>query len=166
MAQPNVRVTSSGDGLERMRQAFKELSKMEVLVGVTQEKATRPGEPVTNAELMFIHTKGSPINHIPARPVIEPALEDDKQTITELLGEAVKATLEGNEELAKQKLEAAGLEGQGASQDWFDNPKNNWPPNSPAVQEAKRKKGSTNPKPLIDTGELRKSITYVVRRKE
>ena len=42
---------------------------------------------------------------------------------------------------------------------------NNWPPNSPSVIAEKRRKGSTNPRPLIDTGELRKSITYFVKTK-
>ena len=41
----------------------------------------------------------------------------------------------------------------------FENPKNNWPPNSPRTIA---KKGSDVP--LIDTGELRKSITHVIRR--
>jgi hypothetical protein len=134
-----------------------------VLVGIPQERNARPEDgSITNAELLFIHTNGSPKMHIPARPVIEPAVEDDKVVISNLLGEAVKALLDGNKTLMREYLEKAGLEGQGASQDWFDNPKNNWPPNSPSVIKAKEKKGSTDPKPLIDTGELRKAITYIV----
>ena len=38
---------------------------------------------VNNAELLFIHTKGSPLRKIPARPVLQPAVEADgnKQAI-------------------------------------------------------------------------------------
>ena len=76
------------------------------------------------------------------------------------------AEMDGNEAESIKQLEKAGLEGQSASQDWFTNPKNGWPPNSPAVQEAKLKKGADEPKPLIDTGELRKSLTYVIRERK
>jgi hypothetical protein len=157
-------LTSSGNAkFERIKQAFKDLRNIDVLIGIPQAEDSRAGE-VGNAELLFIHTNGSPLRNIPARPVIEPALEDDAPVITDILAEATKAMLEGNEDKAFTLLEKAGLEGQGASQDWFDNPKNGWAPNSPTVIAAKLKKGGTEPKPLIDTGEMRKSITYVVRK--
>jgi hypothetical protein len=47
--------------------------------------------------------------------------------------------------------------GQNIVRAWFVDPKNGWPENSPITIAAK---GSD--KPLIDTGELRKAITYVV----
>ena len=75
---------------------------------------------------------------------------------------AAKAVLEVNEEKAFKHLSLAGMYAQNASRSWFTNPENNWPPNSPAVIAIKKRKGSTNPRPLIDTGELRKSITYFV----
>lgn len=163
MITPSIGTTSSGNGLEEIVKALEKLSKTKVLVGIPQEKSSRPGEPLTNAELCFIHTNGSPLRHIPARPIIEPAIKDDEETISFILGEALVQAMNGNMEQAMQKLNQAGLEGQGASQDWFTNSKNNWAPNSPYTAWMKRKKGSTDPKPLIDTGELRKSITYVIR---
>lgn len=149
-----------------IKKAIEALKRKEVLVGIPQAESSREGEGITNAELLFIHTNGSPIRNIPPRPVIEPAIEDDKAVISKLMGNATKHALNGEETAAMKELEKAGLEAQSASQDWFDNPKNGWPPNSPSVMAAKIKKGSTDPKPLIDTGELRKSITYVVRDKE
>src|ERR1700736_6277172 len=52
----------------------------------------------SNAELMFIHSKGSPLKGIPARPVIEPAIVADgnKQPIMAELGAAAKSTLDGD----------------------------------------------------------------------
>jgi hypothetical protein len=146
----------------------KDIPKLEVLVGIPQEKSSRPeeNEGITNAELLFIHTNGSPLNKVPARPVIEPAIEADKELIGTLMGEALKAFLDGDEVVAQEYLEKSGLEGQGAAQDWFDNPNNGWAPNAPSTKKAKIKKGSTDPKPLIDTGELRKAITYVIRERE
>lgn len=166
---------------------------MEVYVGIPEEKSNREdeAEAINNAELAFIHTNGirrqamraemqndverhgyhaayemyiqahgSPLWHSPPRPIIEPAIEDDKEKIAQLMGEAMKAILEGDANKAEQYLNKAGLEGQGAAQDWFTNPKNNWAPNSPVTIE---RKGSS--KPLINIGELRKSITYVIRKK-
>ena len=50
---------------------------------------------------------------------------------------------------------------QSAAQNWFENPKNNWVPNAKSTI---KKKGSNIP--LVDTNELRKSITYVLRDKK
>lgn len=156
----NVSVKVSRDKLADVLKALGELSKKDVLVGIPQEESGRAGT-VTNAELLYIHTNGSPINNIPARPVIEPAIEKDKNNITTLLKDATKKALDGDSAGSMKSLELAGMEGQNASRDWFTNPENNgWAPNSPVTI---LRKGSENP--LIDTGELRKSITYVVRDK-
>ena len=93
---------------------------------------------------------------------------DEIQEIADIVGDSYflsKKAMESNEEMAMKHLSLAGMYGQNASRSWFTNPKNNWPPNSPAVIAAKKRKGSTEPKPLIDTGDLRKSITYFVDRK-
>jgi hypothetical protein len=115
---------------------------------------------VNNAELLFIHSKGSPIRHIPPRPVLEPAIaaEDNLKKITYQLVEADKAALAGNMALARQRVGKAGLAGQNAARGWFTDPRNAWAPNRPATI---RHKGSD--RPLIDTGALRAAITYVVR---
>jgi hypothetical protein len=155
----------------KLKKALNFLKENPVYVGIAEDTTERNNEDekekvsVTNADLLFIHTKGSPVNNIPARPVIEPAIEDASEKISKQMGMAAKKAMESNEEMAIKHLSLAGMYGQNASRSWFTNPKNNWPPNSPAVIAAKRRKGSTEPKPLIDTGELRKSITYFVDRK-
>ena len=144
------------------------MKQNEVYVGIPQNKAERKDdekEPVTNAELLFIHTNGSPVNNIPPRPVIEPALKDDKDRLNSMMKVAAQYAMQGEEEKAIKQLKLTGMRGQNVSRAWFTSPKNNWPPNSPAVEARKRKKGATNPRPLIDTGELRKSITYFVKLK-
>lgn len=133
-----------------------------LLIGIPQKKTTRENEAITNAELLFIHTNGSPINNVPARPVIEPALEDDMERLTSMLKDFANEAIEGNFEEAQKQLERTGMRAQNVCRNWFTNADNNWPENAPSVRERKIKKGSTEPKPLIDTGELRKSIIYVV----
>lgn len=179
------------DRTNKIKEALEKLKTMDVLVGIPQKDDSRLGDPITNAELLFIHTNGvraksmriamrnnidefgyhkayemyiksngSPLWNSPPRPVIEPAIEADKETIAELLKQALQAGLDGDFELAKQYLNKAGLEGQAASQDWFTDPRNGWAPNSPLTI---KRKGSD--KPLIDSGELRKSIVFIVRDK-
>ena len=115
---------------------------------------------VTNAELLFIHTKGSPLKHIPARPVLEPACAADgnRQIIARELEASVKASLAGDQDAAKKKMMRTALAGQSISRAWFTDSRNNWAPNAPGTI---KRKGSD--RPLIDTGALRNAIIGVVR---
>jgi hypothetical protein len=178
------------DMTRKIKDSLAALSKMDVLVGVPEEKSSREGS-ITNAELVFIHTHGvrqgsmieemqptvnregyskafqmyltehgSPLLQTPPRPIIEPAIEKpkNKQILGEELGKAVGKALDGDVSGAKNQLEITGMTAQNIVRGWWDDPENNWPPNAAATI---KQKGSD--RPLIDTGELRKSITYVVR---
>ncbi len=167
-----VELKEYGKNFDSLLKTLKYTQDNYILVGIPQKsssreklKASTKSNKVTNAELMYIHTNGSPANNIPARPVIEPAIEDNKEQIAKYLHKAFEAMCEGNEDVADRELHKAGTKAYKACRAWFVNPKNGWKPNSPAVIAAKLKKGSTDPKPLIDTGDLRKSITYVLVKK-
>ena len=156
---------------------LKRFDKLQVYVGVPQEKSSRhqvdhvaaPGggkrpkllsamdTKVTNAELLYIHTHGSPLRGIPARPVIEPAILDDKANIAAELRTAGEGALAGDQQQMLTGLRRAGMEGQNAARAWFTSPKNNWSPNKPATVAAK---GSSMP--LIDSTQLRKAIIWVL----
>ena len=160
-----VEIITSVDKIGKIAKAMNFMMGNEVYVGISDETTTREkGEPVTNAELMFIHTNGSPINNIPARPVIEPAIEDDKDRLASMMEGVFLSAEKGDTDGALKKLKLAGMRAQNVCRSWFTNPKNGWAPNSPRTAARKRAKGSTDPKPLIDTGELRKSITYFIKR--
>jgi len=157
---------------------------MKVLVGIPEEKSGRKKGSVSNAQLMYIHTHGSEVQGIPPRPVIEPAIEakGNKEQITEELAASARALMDGDSAGGKRHLSAAGMIGQNVARDWFEDPRNGWAPNT--LETAKRKlnkltgknkqrlndqisagKSMTNAdvsRPLIDTGQLRKSISYVV----
>ena len=163
--------------MKDFQDTLKKFDSLQVYVGIPQEKssrqqvahvATKTGAlrtkrlkamdaNITNAELMYIHTNGSTLRGIPARPVIEPAIFDDKANIAAELKTAAEGALAGNKSQMMTGLNRAGMEGQNAARGWFVNPKNNWAPNTPATIEVK---GSS--KPLIDSGQLRKSIIYVI----
>ena len=146
--------------LPAVQKSIKELKRIDVLVGVPQEEAGREQNDITNAELLYIHTNGSPANNIPPRPIVEPAIQDSKEEIGTLLKEAILKALEGDTGGAIAGMEKAGTQGENAVKGWFTNPKNGWAENA---ESTKKRKGSS--KPLIDTGQLRKSITHVVKKK-
>jgi hypothetical protein len=115
---------------------------------------------VTNAELLFIHTKGSMVRNIPARPVIEPAIaaSGNREIISREVANASQAAMHGDVTKMMNGLKRAGIAGQNASRKWFTDSRNHWAPNSPRTI---KNKGSD--RPLIDTGALRAAITYVVK---
>lgn len=145
-----------GEFYEKIVAAMKTLNKHEVMVGIPDGGGGREGG-VSNAELLFIHTNGSPVNGIPPRPVLEPAMKKHQDQVSALLRKGVDAALRGDEAGVMPALEAAGLGGQNIAQKYFTE-SNGWPANAPATVE---QKGSA--RPLVDTEEMRGAITYVVR---
>lgn len=194
MFDVNITSKTTKDELSALAKIVKDIQNLEVYIGIPEENSTREksGE-INNAELAYIHThgirsaemrnemdksvdsgmpyskahalyiqsNGSPLWQSPPRPIIEPAIEHFKGIIAEELGKAATVALDGDKEKAIRQLKHTGMIGQNIVRDWFTNPDNNWPPNSEATI---KRKGSD--RPLIDTGELRKSITYVVGDKK
>jgi hypothetical protein len=114
---------------------------------------------VSNAELLYIFSKGSLVRKQPPRPVLEPAIEAEgnKEAIAHEIVGAMRATLEGKESAVLSQLKRAGTAGQNAARGWFTDSRNHWAPNAPSTIAAK---GSDTPG--IDTGAMRASIVYVV----
>lgn len=127
------------------------------------------GIAYSKAHELYIHEHGSPLWRIPPRPVLEPAIENSKEQIAELMKEAVDTAMEGNNIMPV--LEKVGMQGQNIARDWFTNPDNNWAPNSDVTINGSKPdkngnqyiKGKGSDRPLIDTGEMRKSISYVIK---
>jgi hypothetical protein len=117
----------------------------------------------TAAYKMYLQAHGSPAYKIPPRPIIEPAIEANIDSLTNKLMEAMVFFLDGEEEKGLQQLEKVGMTAQNFVRAWFTDPRNGWAPNSPATIKRKTKGKGGETMPLIDTGALRKSISYVVR---
>lgn len=114
------------------------------------------GKPYSTAYYMYIHAHGSALWRSPPRPVLEPSIDYNKNAISKQLGSVAKAALNGQD--PEMELQKAGMMAQNFARDWFTNPANMWPPNA---ESTVKMKGSD--RPLIDTGELRRAITYVVK---
>lgn len=173
-----VSVTKTGDGLLKIKEAIDRLNKTDVLVGVPSSTTVRPDNaPINNASLLYLHTYGSDLQKIPARPVIEPALNapGNKEALHRTMAEVSRSVLRGDYAVTTIKLKKLGMMAQNIVRRWFVDPRNGWPPNSPTTIARKLRnmsskdirkaitRGEPLTRPLIDTGELRKSITYVVR---
>jgi hypothetical protein len=166
------------------------LQKRQIQVGIPQQTSSRKSEGINNAELLYIHTHGirrkamrkemqegmdrglkyseafslyiqshgSPLWHSPPRPVLEPAIKANKEKIALQFSKIVKATADGNADAMERAITSTGMTAQNACRAWFKDPRNGWPRNDPKTVKLK---GSD--KPLVDSGELRDSIVYVVR---
>jgi hypothetical protein len=154
-----------------LEKVLAKLAEKPVYVGIPKENTKRPEGGMTNAALLAIHSKGSPLRNLPARPVIEPAIEDpnNKAKISKYLLAAAKKGLGGDQSGFIAGLNAAGLQAQNACRDWFENPNNGWEPLAESTIKAKvRKYGKgkdvdvSSIIPLVDTGEMRKAISYVI----
>lgn len=148
--------------------ALRVLAESRVMVGVPSSAAGRDlqtGEPINNAQIGYIQEHGAPEANIPARPHLKPGVEQEKAAWTAKLRDAATAAFEGKPARADRNLHAAGLIGQRAVRNKIQT--GPFVPLSP-VTLAKRKSRKIAPrqgeKPLLDTGQYRNSITYVVRR--
>jgi hypothetical protein len=139
-----IDIVEEARNFQRMMNTLNKMMENEVYVGIADDTTEREADEtgITNAELLFIHTNGSPINNIPPRPVIEPAIYNDKDRLSDMMKKAAQLFMEGRDEEAIKQLQRVGMRGQNVSRKWFVDEKNGWPPNSPSVREAKIKKGS------------------------
>jgi hypothetical protein len=119
------------------------------------------GATYSEAFALYLQSHGSPLWHSPPRPVLEPAIDANKEQIAEQLKKAALAALDGDKREVSVRLRAAGVMGQNIARGWFRDDRNNWPPNSPRTVKLKNGKD----RPLVNTGALYKSIVYVLRKK-
>ena len=153
-----LKVTDNLQELKNLALGFGFLGKLDVLVGIPQEANADHGG-ITNAELLYIHTNGSPARGIPARPTIQPAIQDPavRSRLQSMFKSAFLMGITGNRGGAMNMYQRIGLVGANAAKAKFGAV---GPPLKPATIA---RKGSSAT--LIDTGALRNAITFVVRKK-
>ena len=166
-------VKISGEGLGDLKEAIAFMKSNRVLVGIPQANASSRGE-VTNVDLAFIHTNGSPRLRIPARPFLEPAIEQAKDQIEGRMRASAQAAIEGDTGAAMDELDKAGMYGENAVKEYFTG--GHFAPNAGITVEGGwmrnrisgkpfKVKGKGSSQPLIDTGSLRSSVTHVIEGK-
>ena len=153
------------DQLTECLRALKKLKSTEVKVGLPSSAGSRLHF------ILAVQEHGSPIMHIPSRPVIRPALARDetRTAMASAMKDAIAAAWEGKN--PRPDLEAAGQAGADGIRAYIDS--HIPPPNSPATvnggwiwnRAAKKAvfvKGKGFNKPLFDTGNLYNAFGYEV----
>ncbi|CUJ98274.1 Uncharacterised protein [Achromobacter sp. 2789STDY5608615] len=157
-------MTVTTDKLAQVLAAMAQLVKKDVLVGIPDSAPEREGDtPLSNAQIGYILDNGSPKANIPARPFLVPGVENVQPEIVEDFRGGAKAALDGNAAGVERALVRAGLRAQSSVRAKIqDGP---FDPLAPRTLADRKKRGRTGEKPLLDTGQLRNSVTYVVRKK-
>lgn len=165
---PFVEFVEQADNWNNLLRSLEFIRNNSVYVGIPDESTDRKEKDgITNAELLFIHTNGSPIRNIPSRPVIEPAIKNDRERLSNMMKKAAQLAFDNKESQAIDQLRKTGMRGQNVSRAWFVNSENGWPDDKPETirKKSKGKPAGYKPRTLIDTSQLRNSITYFVKTK-
>lgn len=178
------------DKLGDVIKAISQLSNKDVLVGIPDSAPERTDTPITNAQIGYVMETGSPSQNIPARPFLVPGIASVQDEVAARLRKGALSALEGSANGAEAALKQAGMVGQNAVKKKInDGPFSPLSPSTIAQRKNSRKTQSMRKaekdyfkhldagkteqeaqdlagiKPLINTGSLRNSITYVVRKK-
>lgn len=144
------RITSDGVKFQKM---LKELAEKEVRVGFQQGKATdENGTDI--CDIAAWNELGTV--HIPARPFLRQSVDDNLSKINNFLQEKKKDLVRGIN--AEQVLKEIGIFQKDLIQEKITD--GDFAPNA---ESTVKKKGSS--KPLIDTGRMRQSVNYEIKKK-
>ena len=153
------------DAMDKRLQALQKLKNTKVKVGLLESAGGRLHF------ILAVQERGSPLMHIPSRPVITPAFRrpETRQQMAEAMKDAVRAAWEGED--PHPALEAVGQAGADGIRAYIDS--HIPPPNSPAtinggwIYNRKARKcvyvhGKGFDKPLFDTGVLYDAFDYEI----
>lgn len=156
-----VKITK--DGVPDLLKAIKALTSKEVLVGIPDTGAGRDDDAISNAEIGYLMETGSPAQNIPERPHLVPGVEDARDKIERRLKAGAQVALSGKVAEVDATLTAIGITAENAVKSKIT--AGPFAPLSPKTIAKRKAKGRTGTKPLIDTGQYRRAITHVVRKK-
>lgn len=140
------------DKVTRLIQAIENLSKQAVYVGVAGEvRSDREGNTINMAELAAIHEFGTA--KTPERSFLRTSLTENTEDYKKLLVQQIRGNIIDG---AGDPLNVVGAYAAGKAQEKIESGGL-----TPLDPETIKRKGSSVP--LIDTGQLVQSITWVVR---
>lgn len=153
------------DRLKEVLQSISGLVDKQVLVGIPDSAPERKDdEPIGNAAIGYIQETGSPANNLEARPFLVPGVANAKDKASPQLQKAIEAALDGDLPRAEKRMSSAGLVAQNSVRAKINSGIK--PELAASTLAARRRRGRKGTVPLIDTGQLRNSITYVIRSKK
>ena len=144
---------------------LKNLPTYEIQIGVISANTNRKQTVqvgLTNAELMFIHERGSPLRNLPARPVLQMTIDYANQhLLNNAIDKAINAYINSGFDLAAFELELKKLcmRMQRYARELIYSNDGRLAPNALSTERAK---GFNHP--LFKTSQLVKSITCELLR--
>lgn len=161
-------IRTTKDNLKKLLKCLKQLPKMDVLVGIPEDKTDRNPElgdtTATNAMIGAIMENGEPAMNIPARAFLQPGVRSIKPVIVKYMEIAGKAAMEGDETRQLQAFHSLGLKAQAAVRKKItEGPFEPLADRTLYARKHRKIAPRQGEKPLIDTAQLRNAITYVVR---
>lgn len=157
-------LTVRSDHAQSILDALKTLANKDVLVGIPESKDERDDGDIGNAAIGYINENGSPAQNIPPRPHLKPGVRSVEQDFMPHLKSAARKALEGDAEGAVTSLDRAGTVAANGVKRYITI--TGFTPLADTTIANRLRRGRTGNKPLIDTGEYRRSITHVVRDKD
>lgn len=154
------------DRVPEVQKMIQGLGASRVLVGIPADDAARKPEegeekaPINNATIGYIMEYGSAAANIPERPHLIPGVVDARGRIVEIFRAGLQNVAAGHEPDIDRTLHKVGLVAQASVRNKIDT--GPFVPLAPATLAARRRRGRTGEKPLIDTGQYRNSINYVI----
>lgn len=150
---------------------IKEATTTDILVGIPAADSTvKDGNTVYLADIATINNFGSQAANIPARPFGSTLMEVYGDKIKKFYQKEVGDSLKGKRPM-KQALNRIGFIGAGLMKQNLSAGK--WAPNAPITifggwmsrgGKSFFVKGKKSAKPLIDKGEMRRAITWVLKK--
>lgn len=162
MSKPTFKVTE--DRTKELLKIIASFKNDSVLVGIPQEGSARTDDtPIGNAALLFINNFGSPVNNIPARPVMDVGIRMAQPAIAAEFKKAVQNALTKGLSSLAQYYERAGIIASNSVKRAINDQIDIAPP-ADSTLKGRKSKGFMGNKALMVTGQLRNSITYVVQK--
>ncbi|HKS34803.1 MAG TPA: hypothetical protein VJS14_13850 [Enterobacteriaceae bacterium] len=162
-------VTITADNADAILESIRQLSGMDVLVGIPEGNAAREDGQLNNAEIGYLQSTGATVEidgavvTLPPRPFLDIGIEDTRDRTTAHLKAAAELALEGNAAGAERELERAGIIASDGAKAVISTG-DRLIPLSEKTLEKRRAAGLPGDKPLWAQGYLLRSITYVVRK--
>lgn len=163
MSKPFLKVTS--DFTKNFNDVISRFKFDKVLVGIPEEDTTRENDaPITNAALLAINNFGSPLNHIPPRPVMAIGIKNAQDEIVSQYKQAAIQALSQGFKALDVYYERVGIIASTSIKKAINSQEGIAAP-SPGTIADRKAAGFKGTKALIVTGQMRSAITYVVRGK-
>lgn len=165
MSGTYMKVTS--DRTDEFNAIVKKFKNDAVLVGIpaddSERSADKDGEssPITNAALLAINQFGSPINNIPARPVMTIGLRKAAAAISEEFKKAAQQAFTKGFAAVTTYYERAGMIGANSIKKAINDQDGIDPPAESTLKN-RASRGFKGTKSLVVSGQMRNSITYVI----